>query len=56
MLDREAWRRRIKMIVAPSKEEDSTGKGENRKLGGLKLEQVLLLLLFFIHLFIKWKT
>jgi hypothetical protein len=42
MFDREAWRSRIKMIVAVNKEADSS-KREDRKLSALKLEGLLLL-------------
>jgi hypothetical protein len=42
MLDREAWRSRIKMIVAANREVDSS-KSEDRKLGALKLKVLLLL-------------
>jgi hypothetical protein len=42
MLDRDASRIRIKMIVAASKEVDSS-KREERKLDALKLEVLLLL-------------
>jgi hypothetical protein len=43
MLDREAWRSRIKMIVAANKKVDSTSKEKIEKLGALKLEVLLLL-------------
>jgi hypothetical protein len=42
MLDREAWRSRIKMIEATNKEVDST-KREDRKIRRIKLEVLLLL-------------
>jgi hypothetical protein len=42
MLDREAWRSRIKLIVAANKERSRLLKEKIEKLGALKLEVLLL--------------
>jgi hypothetical protein len=40
MLDREAWRSRIKMIVAANKEADSS-KREDKKIKGIKTRRAI---------------
>jgi hypothetical protein len=44
MLDREAWRSRIKMIVAANKEVDSSKRGDTRKIRRIKTRSAIVVI------------